>query len=231
MRNYSLASVPGLDCELLLHVGRVPGGQVSGWVFQGLRPGDPVIISEARGDCFYLPEEPDRNLLLIGTGTGLAPLYGIVRDALARGHRGRIELYHGSREQRGQYLTGPLRQLAAQHANFRYLPCVDLDASGAAAARGTVLDCALRDHPDLAGWRVYLCGNPAMVETARLEIFLAGAASSDIHADPFLPTGGPSSPVRAVKRAKPASTRGGRLKARARASRLFRSPIVKRYLR
>jgi hypothetical protein len=33
-----------------------------------------------------------------------------------------------------------------------------------------------------------------MVEAARLEIFLAGAASSDIHGDPFLPTGGHSSP-------------------------------------
>jgi hypothetical protein len=34
-----------------------------------------------------------------------------------------------------------------------------------------------------------------MVNAARIETFLAGAASSEIFADPFLPTGTPSAPV------------------------------------
>jgi len=54
---------------------------------------------------------------------------------------------------------------------------------------GTPLDLALGDHPDLTGWRVYLCGNPQMVNAAQVGTFLAGAASSEIFADPFLPTG------------------------------------------
>ena len=45
------------------------------------------------GSCFYLADDPTRPLLLIGTGTGLAPLAGIVRDALAQGHTGPIRLY------------------------------------------------------------------------------------------------------------------------------------------
>jgi ferredoxin-NADP reductase len=189
-RNYSLASVPGLDDEILLHVRRVPGGLVSGWVFDTLRAGAPLMISEARGNCFYVAGAATQDLLLIGTGCGLAPLYGIARDALRQGHAGRIELYHGSRDVAGQYLARELRELARKHPTFFYHPCVDSCAPADDMRPGTPLARALEDHPDLGGWRIFLCGNPKMVEEARVETFLAGAASSAIFADPHLPTCG-----------------------------------------
>jgi len=191
-RNYSLASVPSLDEELMIHVRRFPGGLVSGWIFEHLEPGALVTISEAFGDCFYVPGNPDQNILLLGTGCGLAPLYGITRDALHFGHRGRVCLYHGSRETSGLYLSEGLREIAATHPNFQYRPCVSEGPSIDGISSGTPLDLALKEIPDLTGWRVYLCGNPQMVDAARVETFLAGAASSEIFADPFLPTGASS---------------------------------------
>ena len=188
-RNYSLASVPALDDALIMHVRRVPGGRVSGWIFEHLEIGDSVTISEAFGDCFYLPERPTQDILLLGTGCGLAPLYGIVRDALTHGHLGRIHLYHGSRDACGLYLNEPLRRLAAVHPNFRYRPCISEGPSADGYWAGTPLEVALEENPDLSGWRVYLCGNPQMVEAARMQTFLAGAGSSEILADPFLPSG------------------------------------------
>ena len=190
-RNYSLASVPSLDDDLMLHVRRFSGGLVSGWIFEQLEPGDIVTISEAFGDCFYVPGRPDQDILLLGTGCGLAPLYGIARDALNSGHRGRIHLYHGSLDVCGLYLIEQLRQFAATHPNFLYRPCISEGSSTDGYWSGTPLDLALKDTPDLTGWRVYLCGNPQMVNAARTESFLAGAASSEIFADPFLPTGDP----------------------------------------
>ena len=190
-RNYSLASVPTLDDDLELHVRRFSGGLVSGWIFEQLKPGDTVTISEAFGDCFYVPGKPDQNILLLGTGCGLAPLYGIARDALNSQHRGKIRLYHGARDSRGLYFTERLRQIEAAHPNFRYRPCISGEASADGYWAGTPLELALTDNPDLTGWRVYLCGNPQMVDAARIETFLAGAASSEIFADPFLPTAAP----------------------------------------
>jgi NAD(P)H-flavin reductase len=188
-RNYSLASVPSLDDDLMMHVRRVPGGQVSGWIFNQLKPGDTVTISEAFGDCFYVPGRSEQNLLLLGTGCGLAPLYGIVRDALHRGHRGRIHLYHGSRDACGLYLVEELNGLAAMHPNLRYRPCISEGPSADGYWAGTPLQVALDESPEMSGWRVYLCGNPQMVEAARMQTFLAGAGSSEIFADPFLPSG------------------------------------------
>ena len=191
-RNYSLASVPMLDDDLMMHVRRVPGGQVSGWIFDQMRPGDSVTISEAFGDCFYVPGRSEQNLLLLGTGCGLAPLYGIVRDAL---HRGRIHLYHGSRDACGLYLVEELNALAAVHPNLRYRPCISEEPSADGYWAGTPLQIALDESPDLCGWRVYLCGNPQMVEAARMQTFLAGAGSSEIFADPFLPSGTAPTPA------------------------------------
>jgi len=186
-RNYSLASVPGLDDFLELHVRRVAGGRVSGWVFDTLEPGDTVTISEASGNCYYATDRPEQDLLLLATGTGLAPLMGIAREALHNGHSGQIRLYHGNRTGHGAYLAGALRALAANHSRFTYQACVSEALPGPGEVHGRPPEVALRDIPDLTNWRVYLCGSPRMVEAGRIAVFLAGAASAEIFADPFLP--------------------------------------------
>ncbi len=184
-RCYSLASVPGLNELLYLHVRRVPGGLVSNWLFENLKAGDNVAISEATGDCFYVPGNAEQNIMLIATGTGLAPLYGIVRDALLNGHKGKLSLYHGSYDTSGFYLVEELKKLARQHDNFSYIPCVSEGAAPAGYKPGMVLDVALADNADLTGWRVFLCGNPNMVNAAKKQTFFAGASMRDIFADPF----------------------------------------------
>lgn len=184
-RCYSLASVPALDEELFLNVRKVPGGLVSGWVFSDIKAGDPIAISEATGDCFYVPGKAGQNILLIATGSGLAPLYGIIRDALANGHHGKLSLYHGSYDSNGFYLVEELERLAQSHPNFSYVRCVSDGEAPDGYAAGMVLDVALAENPDLAGWRVFLCGNPDMVSAAKQQTFFAGASLQEIFADPF----------------------------------------------
>jgi NAD(P)H-flavin reductase/ferredoxin len=186
-RSYSLASVPALDGDLSLHVRLVPDGAMTGWMAEHLKAGDVVTISEASGECFYTPNKPEQNLLLVGTGSGLAPLYGIIRDALHSGHRGNIRLYHGSVSADGFYMDAPLRELERAYPNFKYVPCVSGDGFlPDHARRGMVLDVALAEHEKLSGWRVFLCGHPAMVKSGMQKTFLAGASLSEILADPFV---------------------------------------------
>jgi ferredoxin-NADP reductase/ferredoxin len=185
VRSYSMASVPELEDELFLNVRKVPNGLVSNWIFNDLKAGDSITISEAAGDCFYVAGRPEQNLLLVGTGSGLAPLYGIIRDALLQGHTGRIALYHGNYNAAGFYLVEELKQLAKDHPNFSYTPCVSEGDAPEGFATGMVLDVALKDNPDLSGWRIFLCGNPMMVNAAKREAFMAGASMQEIYADPF----------------------------------------------
>lgn len=185
VRSYSLASVPALEDELFLNVRKVPGGLVSGWIFEKLEIGDSITISDASGDCFYVSGNENQNILLVATGSGLAPLYGIVRDALQCGHRGKLCLYHGSYDTKGFYLVKELEALARAHANFSYVPCVSDGIAPQGYASGMVLDVALSEQPNLSGWRVFLCGNPNMVNAAKQQTFFAGASMREIFADPF----------------------------------------------
>lgn len=184
-RSYSIANAAHAGNRLSFHVRKLPGGRFSGWLHDELAVGDSLGVSAALGHCHYLPGRPDRDLLLIGTGSGLAPLAGIIAEALHHGHAGRIQLFHGSRDAAGLYWQAEMRQLAAVHRNFHYTPCLSAADAPAGYARGRAHDVALAAVADLRGWAVYLCGHPDLVAAGRRRAYLQGASLNDIHADAF----------------------------------------------
>lgn len=187
-RSYSIASIGEEDYYLELHIERVAGGAMSGWLCDETKVGDTLEIQGPIGATFYDEAMRDRPLLLIATGTGLAPLIGIARDALRLGHRGEIFLYHGSSDHRGLYLRALLTQLAQENPRFHYVPCVSRGRPELGVVAGRANDVAFRAHPNLNGFVAFLCGSPEAVHDARARAVAAGVARNDIHADPFEPT-------------------------------------------
>ena len=187
-RSYSLASVPEIDSDLEFHVKRIPGGHVSAWLYDEAKVGFTLEIQGPAGDCFYTPGEPDRKLLLAGTGTGLAPLYGIARDALQQGHAGEIHLFHGAVTQEGLYLHDTLKNLANKYANLHYHPCVlnGSEEEDSTIQAGAIDELILKQAGNLRDWKVYLCGPEERVQSMRKKCFLAGANMKDIYADAFV---------------------------------------------
>ncbi len=185
LRSYSLASVPGLDRYLEIHVKRHVGGAMSNWIFDTLECGTQVDLLGPLGECHYRQEKSAQPLLLIGTSTGVAPLLGIVRDALESGHGEAIHLYHGDTDLHGLYARQELRELEINYRNFRFHGCLSGAGPLDGCVRGRANDVAFREHLDLGGWSVFLCGNPPMVHGAKKMSYLLGARLSDIHADPF----------------------------------------------
>lgn len=186
-RSYSIASLPE-EGEIELHVRRVSSGRMSGWLYEEARPGAHVQLQGPSGECFYVPGREDQPMLLIGTGTGLAPLYGILRDALRNGHRGPIHLFHGAVRPAGLYLGNELQAMDVAHANFAYTPSVlEADKSGTFEV-GPIDRIVAGRFPKLDGWRCFVCGDPAMVSLSKKKAFLAGVAMRDIYADAFLPS-------------------------------------------
>ena len=184
-RSYSIANIPHHEHILEFHIRRLPNGQFSSWVHDELELGASVTISEAQGSCHYLPGREEQPLMLVGTGSGLAPLYGIISDALAQEHSGPIHLYHGSRDLNGLYFIDELRELAAGFENFHYTPCLSGEGIESDHVRGRVHDIALSSTETLNGWRVFLCGHPEMVNQTKRMAFVKGASMCDIYADAF----------------------------------------------
>ncbi len=194
VRSYSIASLPS-EGLVELHVRRVPHGRMSGWIADQLQVGDHVTIRGPSGDCHYVPGRAAQPLVLAGTGTGLAPLWGIARDALAQGHTGSILLFHGARTPRELYMDRDLRALAQQHSNFHYFGCVssqDAAISDAQHRRGRVHQVLQGEQPKLEGRRIFVCGSPQVVKTLKQHAYRQGADKDDILADAFIAAPEPS---------------------------------------
>lgn len=193
VRSYSLASSPQDDDFLEVQIRRKPNGKLSNWIFDNLTALDNIEIQGPNGTCFYTSKR-ERNLLLVGTGTGIAPLYGIVTEALHQNHAGRIFIYYGSRNSDGLYLLPELLSLVKEYDNVTVTaslsgeaPEHDIDGfSGCEMVRqGRANDIAFTEHTNLADFDLYLCGNSGMVNAAQMQGFLAGVAMERIFTDPF----------------------------------------------
>lgn len=201
-RSYSIASIEK-DGVVELHIRVVSGGRMSTWARDELAEGTEVSIRGPTGDCLYVEGRPDAPLLLLGTGTGLAPLVGIARDAIERKHRGSITLVHGGREPQDLYLDLELRALQKKHPNFRYLPALSSGEPMPGVFMGRVDKVVTEQFKNLNGFRVFLCGSPPMVKDLRALAYKLGASLDDIHADAFIPAPPPKPSTRetlAVKR-------------------------------
>jgi ferredoxin-NADP reductase len=185
-RSYSLASLPAEDYFLELHVQRQDGGIMSNWLIDELQAGEGIDIQNAEGNCHYHPTASDHPLLLIGTGTGMAPLIGIVRDALHQQHKQEIHLYHGGRNSDRFYLHDQLRQLEQLHSNFHYHECLSGNAKlPENVFAGRAHEVAFRQHLNVHHWSIYLAGLAEMVDSGTLLAAKHGAAPHDIHSDAF----------------------------------------------
>lgn len=194
-RSYSLASSPA-DDYLEIHVRRIPGGTISNWLHDEVGTGTPFRFRGPHGDCFYTPGDPTAPLLLAGTGTGLAPLYGILLDSIRHGHQGRIQLFHGAVEEGGLYLVEEIRKLAPR-ANLEYRPCVLRNGGVMDGVEvGALDDLVLGQEIELEGTRAYLCGDPDLVARLRKKLFLKGLSNRRIFADPFVPAPSPPKSAR-----------------------------------
>lgn len=184
-RSYSLASIDP-DGFLEFHIRRYPGGVFSSWVADSLSVGDTLYLQGPMGKCFY-SAEPSQPLLLAAIGTGLAPIYGILRDALSQFHNGPITLVVGAKDMSGLYLIDELMEIARRHDNVSIHVVAQQEAGVEAPVQvGDIYPYVKGLLPDMNGYRVYLCGAESFVTKMRKQCFLAGAGMSAISADVFL---------------------------------------------
>ncbi|MBM3576818.1 MAG: 2Fe-2S iron-sulfur cluster binding domain-containing protein [Alphaproteobacteria bacterium] len=183
-RHYSLASHPDEDPFLEMHIRLHQDGRMSRHLAENLQPGDKMHVAGPSGSCFYEGVNLDQPMLLIGAGTGLSPIYGVLRDALHKGHRGPIRLYHGARSHKGLYLSDELQALSHARDNFNYRPCA-FDPS--APHGGDVAATALEAEQSVSEAAIFLCGGENLVKRLKRELFMRGASLKNIRSDAFTP--------------------------------------------
>ncbi|WP_122613781.1 iron-sulfur-binding ferredoxin reductase [Pseudomonas viridiflava] len=175
-RPYSLASLPGDDGFLEFHLDCRRPGAFCDHVRQ-LQVGDGLRLGELRGGALrYDPDWQDKPLLLLAAGTGLGPLWGILREALRQEHQGAIRLIHLAHDEQEHYLKAELQALAISCPNLQ----VQL------ITQETLQD-ALAELRMLSRHAMALvCGSPESVEVFAKRLYLAGLPRNQLLADVFV---------------------------------------------
>ncbi|HEX9593836.1 MAG TPA: ferredoxin--NADP reductase [bacterium] len=184
-RSYSIASSSVATEYLEFYITLVRSGALTPRLF-ALQTGDRLWMARKGSGLFTLDQVPaDRDVALIATGTGLAPYMSMLRTYLTAGTERRFAVLHGARHSWDLGYRSELSTLRRICPSFTYLPIVSRPAEELVewrGAQGHVQD--LWDHGELAaawGFRptpetthVFLCGNPAMIESMSEQLAVDG---------------------------------------------------------
>jgi CDP-4-dehydro-6-deoxyglucose reductase len=183
-RSFSIASPPHDSRLLELHVRHAPGGEFTDRLFAH-DPRNTLLSIEGPLGRFKYRNVAGAPLLLVGGGTGLAPLKSILRHVLEQEPQRELTLYWGVRAERDLYAHAELEALARRALNFRY--CAVLSEPGLewSGRRGWVHEAVLADLPRLDNHEIYVSGPPAMVAAVRREFARNGADPARVYADSF----------------------------------------------
>ena len=207
-RSYSLCSTPA-DKELMIAVKRIPGGVVSNYVNDQLKVGDTLRISKAEGGFFVQPEAfVKRKVTFIAAGSGISPLYSMIKGLLAVEHETQIELLYSNQHEESVIFHDELKFLCREYPGqlrvdnfYTQMPQLSLwhklisrirSPKGWYIHKGRIGTKALTRNvaDDLYGsagvaHEYYICGPQAMIDEACATLKEAGVSGNSIHFEYF----------------------------------------------
>jgi CDP-4-dehydro-6-deoxyglucose reductase len=183
-RAFSIANAPHDDQEIELHVRHVPGGEFTAYVFDSM-PEKSIMRIQGPLGTFVLREDSQRPILMMGGGTGFAPLKGMIEHAIHIGLERPISLYWGVRSRRDLYLPELIEHWLRTTPSFRFIPVLSEPDPDWEGRTGFVHEAIVQDHPDLSDFDLYMSGPPVMVEAGRSAFEALGLAREHMFSDAF----------------------------------------------
>ncbi|HVY30692.1 MAG TPA: hypothetical protein VHB79_29235 [Polyangiaceae bacterium] len=148
-----------------------------------LEPGSTVSVTGPSGSLVWKADVPS---LLVATGTGISPLRAIVVEQLARSVSLPLTLLFGCRDSAEELWGDELRQLAHEHARFRFIP-THSQPEGAYHGRMGRVQAHLAELARELGpeGRAYLCGHTPMVNECTALLLRQGVPAEHVHGESY----------------------------------------------
>jgi propane monooxygenase reductase subunit len=190
-RAYSMANTPRTTDQLEFIIKVFPGGLFSGLLDGGFTLGQELEIKGPYG-VFMLREKYETDIVCVGGGSGMAPLWSLLNDMAERGIKRKATYFYGARTRKDLFYLDQLHQLGERLPGFRFVPALSMSTAedewdGETGLITEVLERNLED--DQSRTQAYLCGPPPMIDAAIPVLVRKGISEDRIFFDKFTPTG------------------------------------------
>lgn len=186
-RAFSMANTSTVTDRLEFMIKAYPGGQFSGLLKDRLSPGDRLEIKGPFG-VFILREHSDADLIFVGGGAGMAPLFSLLTSMAERGIKRDVVFYYGARTRADLFHLDDLAALGARlPGDFRFVPALSAPEPEDAweGEVGLITDVIDRLEGDLSDREGYLCGPPPMIDAAVAVLGAHGLPEAKVFYDKF----------------------------------------------
>ncbi|AKS41038.1 CDP-6-deoxy-delta-3,4-glucoseen reductase [Wenzhouxiangella marina] len=183
-RAFSIASAPSEADFIELHIKHVDGGGFTGHVFSDMQEKEILRLEGPLG-TFFVRKNSERPMIMMGGGTGFAPLKSMIEELIESGDERPLTLFWGVAHESDLYAQRLIEQWKRIHPSFRFVPVLNDPHEGWGGETGFVHEAVLRDRADLSAHDVYMSGPPAMVHAARNAFLKAGVAETHLFYDSF----------------------------------------------
>lgn len=177
---FSIASAPHEERVVELHI--LAREHPTMALVEHIRRDRMARLKVPHGDC-HLGRFPDRPLVLIAAGTGLAQMQSLIEHCARHGFAHPIHLYWGVREA-ADFYQAPYWEQWKQLPNL-YMHQVVSDEADWPGRQGMLTQAVLEDLANLEGYEFFASGSPGMVYATYDALVAAGMPADQMHADVF----------------------------------------------
>jgi len=185
-RAFSIANAPHDDELIELHIRHVAGGKFTDFLFADMEEKTMLRVEGPLGS-FFIREQSNRPIIMMGGGTGFGPLKAMIEHANYIGLKRDIHLFMGVRALRDLYMADMVNGWISDNSNIRFTPVLSqpMPEDGWQGDTGFVHEVVAQTYTDLSGFDIYMSGPPPMVNAAVEAFHHQGADMEHIYSDAF----------------------------------------------
>ena len=190
-RSYSMASTLSTPTTLQFIIRKYPDGAFSALIDTELKPGTALTLKGPFGTCFRR-EERAGPMVLVGGGSGMSPLWAILKDHIESGEQRPIRFFYGARTRKDLFFLDEFANVSAQLKDFEFIPVLS-QATAEDAWNGETgfvheaVERILREQQLPGDIDAYTCGPPPMIDAVLPVFQRLGIALDHTHVDKFTP--------------------------------------------
>lgn len=191
-RSYSMCSSPLTGEQITIAVKEVEGGRMSTYLNRNIKEGDVLDIMPPMGKFILEPNESEANhYFLFGGGSGITPLFSIIKTALKAEPNSKCYLVYANRDEDSIIFKDEIDALEAAHDNLKVIHTLDNPKGAWMGHRGyltkeTVSEIARQElglnYPVA---QYYTCGPSPMMDVVVEGLKTIGVRDENIHTEYF----------------------------------------------